>query len=182
MNIISTNHSGQTCTLTRNGQPVNEGDTLADFRGEPHTIKGGDAPHKPSSAGKIYTDKGQFFTTVFDCRWTARSNDSGEPTEPPAVTAAAALAAKVDRLGALNAAAASIKKETDTLRADLEDAGLKDIDGALYRVNFAQCAGRTLVDWASIAAKLKPSRQLIAAHTKTGAESTRMTIKAHATH
>ena len=182
MNITSTNYSGQTCTLTHNGQPVNAGDTLTDFRGEPHTIKSGDAPHKASSAGKIYTDKGQFFTTVLNCQWTARHNATGEPVQPAAVTAAAALAAKVDRLGALTAAMATIKLDADTLRAELEDAGLKDIDGALYRVNFAQCAGKTLTDWKTIAAKLKPSRQLIAAHTKTGAESTRMTPKAHATH
>jgi hypothetical protein len=101
---------------------------------------------------------------------------------PPAPTAAADLAAKVDRLGAINAAMAAMKKEADTLRAELEDAGLADIHGQLYRVNFAQCAGRTLTDWQSIAAKFKPSRQLIAAHTTTGAPSTRMTVKAHATH
>lgn len=111
-----------------------------------------------------------------------RHHDSGEPAQPAAVTAAAALAAKVDRLGAINAAMAAMKKEADTLRAELEDAGLDNIEGQLYRVNFAQCAGRTLTDWKTIAERLKPSSQLIRAHTTTGKAYTAMTVKAHATH
>jgi len=97
-------------------------------------------------------------------------------------TAAQAIAAKVDRLGALHAALATMKKEADTLRTELEDAGLSDIEGQLYRVNFAKCAGKTLTDWAAIAKRLKASRQLIAAHTTTGEPSTRMTVKARQTH
>lgn len=101
---------------------------------------------------------------------------------PAAVpTAAQAIAAKVDRLGVIHAAMADMKKEADALRADLEDAGLDHIDGQLYRVNFAQVAGRTLTDWKTIAAKLNPSRQLITAHTTTGEPSTRLTIKARQT-
>jgi hypothetical protein len=99
---------------------------------------------------------------------------------PP--TAADAIAAKVDRLGALSAALAAMKREADQIRAELEDAGLADIHGNLYRVNFAQCAGRTLTDWKTIAERLKPSAQLIRAHTTTGEPSTRMTVKAHTTH
>jgi hypothetical protein len=97
-------------------------------------------------------------------------------------SAAESLAAKVDRLGALAAQAAAIKKESDQLRADLEAAGLDTIAGNLYRANFSQVKGATRTDWQTIAAKFKPSRQLIAAHTTTGSESTRMTIKAHPTH
>lgn len=100
----------------------------------------------------------------------------------PAPTAAQAIAAKVDRLGALSAAIATMKKEADQLRAELEDAGLSDIDGNLYRVNFATVAGRTLTDWKTIAERLKPSAQLIRAHTTTGEPSTRMTVKARQTH
>ena len=111
-----------------------------------------------------------------------RHNDSGEPTEPAAVTAAHTLAAKVDRLGQLAADTAAIKLEADRLRTELENAGLASIDGQQYRASFAQCKGSTRIDWATIAAKLNPSRQLIAAHTTTGSESTRMTIKAHPTH
>ena len=111
-----------------------------------------------------------------------RHHDSGEPAQPAAVTAAAALAAKVDRLGAISAAIATMKKEADQIRAELEDAGLDNIDGNLYRVNFATVAGRTLTDWRTIAERLKPSAQLIRAHTTTGEASTRMTVKARQTH
>jgi len=104
-----------------------------------------------------------------------RYNDTGEPAQPAAVTAAAALAAKVDRLGAIQAAAATLKKEADQIRADLEDAGLADIEGQLFRVNFAQCAARATTDWQAIAQRLKASPQLIRAYTKTGEASTRMT-------
>jgi len=104
------------------------------------------------------------------------------PATTPAPTAAQAMAAKVDRLGAISAAMAAMKREADQLRTELEDAGLSDIDGQLYRVNFAQCAGRTATDWQAIAQRFKPSAQLIRAYTKTGEPSTRMTVKAHATH
>jgi hypothetical protein len=97
-------------------------------------------------------------------------------------TAAQAIAAKVDRLGVLHAALADMKREADQLRTELEDAGLDSIEGHLYRVNFAQCAGRTLTDWKTISERLKASRQLIAAHTTTGEPSTRMTVKARQTH
>jgi histidinol-phosphate/aromatic aminotransferase/cobyric acid decarboxylase-like protein len=111
-----------------------------------------------------------------------RHHDSGEPAQPAAVTAAAALAAKVDQLGQLHAAISKLKKDADQIRTELEDAGLSDIDGQLYRVNFAQVAGKTLTDWQAIAQRFKPSAQLIRAYTKTGENSTRMTVKARQTH
>lgn len=100
----------------------------------------------------------------------------------PAPTAAQAIAAKVDRLGVLHAALATMKKEADQLRTELEEAGLSDIEGNLYRVNFAQCAGKTLTDWQAIAKRLKASPRIIRAYTKTGESSTRMTVKARQTH
>jgi hypothetical protein len=112
----------------------------------------------------------------------ARYNDHGEPAEPAAVTAAAAIAAKVDELGTLHAAIADMKRKADQIRAELEDAGLDNIEGQLYRVNFATVAARTLTDWAAIAKRLKASPQLIRAYTKTGEASTRMTVKARQTH
>ena len=111
-----------------------------------------------------------------------RHHDSAEPAQPAAVTAAAALAAKVDQLGQLHAAIADMKRKADQIRADLEDAGLDNIDGQLYRVNFAQVTGRTATDWEAIAKRFKPSPQLIRAYTKTGEPSTRMTVKARQTH
>ena len=120
------------------------------------------------------------FITAINNAAILRSN--GEPAQPDSVTAAHALAAKVDRLGALAAEAEAISLEAARLRTDLEAAGLDTIAGTMYRASFAQCKGSTRIDWKTIAAKFKPSRQLIAAHTSTGSESTRMTIKAHPTH
>ena len=111
-----------------------------------------------------------------------RHHDSAEPAEPAAVTAAHALALKVDELGQLHAAIAKLKKDADQIRTELEDAGLENIDGQLYRENFAQCAGKTLTDWQAIAKRLKASPQIIRAYTKTGEASTRMTVKARQTH
>jgi hypothetical protein len=111
-----------------------------------------------------------------------RHHDSGEPAQPAAVTAAHALALKVDELGQLHAAIAKLKKDADQLRTELEDAGLADIDGQLYRVNFATVAGSTLTNWRAIAERLKASPQIIRAYTKTGEASTRMTVKARQTH
>lgn len=96
----------------------------------------------------------------------------------PATTAAEAMAAKVDQLGQLHAQIATLKKQADHIRAELEEAGLKEIDGHQYRASFATVAGRTLTDWETIAAKFKPSRQLIAAHTTTGKPSTRLNVTA----
>lgn len=104
------------------------------------------------------------------------------PPAAPAPTAAEAIAAKVDQLGTLHAAMADMKRKADKIRTELEDAGLSDIEGQLYRVNFAQVAGRTATNWEAIAAKFKPSAQLIRAHTTTGEASTRMTVKARQTH
>lgn len=104
------------------------------------------------------------------------------PTTAPAPSAAQAIAAKVDELGQLHAAMADMKRKAEAIRTTLEDAGLADIEGQLYRVNFAQCAGKTLTDWQAIAKRLKASPQIIRAYTKTGEASTRMTVKARQTH
>jgi hypothetical protein len=104
------------------------------------------------------------------------------PLAAPAPTAAAELAAKVDQLGALSAALAAMKREADQIRAELEDAGLADIHGNLYRVNFAQCTARAVTDWKTVAERLNPSAQLIRAHTKPSKAFVKMTVKAHPTH
>jgi hypothetical protein len=68
--ITSTNYAGRTCTLTHNGQPVQPGEILESFRGDQYRITGGRAPHHPASTGKVWTDGGEFFPSVFDCKWT----------------------------------------------------------------------------------------------------------------
>jgi hypothetical protein len=134
---------------------------------------------------KAHTMKPQDLTTLAQAALMPagfRHHDSAEPAQPAAVTAAQAIAAKVDELGTLHAAIADMKRKADQIRTELEDAGLDNIEGQLYRVNFAAVAGRTLTDWKTIAERLKASRQLIAAHTTTGEPGTRMTVKARQTH
>ena len=97
---------------------------------------------------------------------------------PPAPTAAQALAAKVDELGALRAVIADLTKHADQIRTELEDAGLATIDGQHYSATLASVKGSNRIDWQTIAAKFKPSRQMVAAHTTTGKPSTRLTVTA----
>jgi len=103
-----------------------------------------------------------------------RYNVSGDLTDT--------LSGKADQLGLLRAQIAALQDDADKLRAELEAAGLPKIDGQLYRVSFAQCAGRTVIDWPGIAQRLNPSRQLIQAHTTTTKETMRMSVTARKTH
>ena len=68
--ITSTDYAGRACTLTFKGQPVAENDLIDDFRGKSARIIGGEAPHKPASSGKIYTNHGHYYPSVFGCEWT----------------------------------------------------------------------------------------------------------------
>lgn len=79
------------------------------------------------------------------------------------------LAAIVDRLGVLAAAAAEIDNETKALKAELILAGVQTLEGDLYRAAISHCPGREVIAWRAIAEHFKPSRQLITAHTSEGA-------------
>lgn len=85
-------------------------------------------------------------------------------TENPVI-----LSALVDRLAAIKAQAADLASEEKTIKAELIASGQAVIDGTQHRVSISHCAGRELIDWETIAARFNPSRQLIAAHTTTGA-------------
>ena len=99
---------------------------------------------------------------------------------PPQRTAPT-LADQVDRLGEIKAAQATLQAEFDKIRAELEDAGLSEIDGNAYRVTFSTST-RTSTDWRKIAERLKASPQLIRAHTTTSEPSTTMRVTARKTH
>lgn len=73
--ITSTDHAGRPCILTHNGTPVNQGEILEDFRGDQARILGGQAPHKPSSTGMIYTSAGNYYPSVFNCKWIRETED-----------------------------------------------------------------------------------------------------------
>ena len=98
----------------------------------------------------------------------------------PARTAPA-LADKVDRIGELRAEIAERETKINQIRAELEDAGLSEIDGHAYRVTFSTST-RTTTDWRTIAERFKPSPQLIRRHTSTSEPTTRMNVTARKTH
>jgi len=69
--IKSVNWQGAECILVNEitGAPISEGDVREDFRGDPLTITGGTAPHKPGASGYITTDHGRFYAGVAGCMW-----------------------------------------------------------------------------------------------------------------
>jgi len=79
------------------------------------------------------------------------------------------LAAAVDRLALIKAQLANLKAEEDQLKAVLIEAGQAAIEGQLHRAAVSFCPGRDVIDWRSIAEHFAPSRQLVTAHTATGA-------------
>lgn len=99
---------------------------------------------------------------------------------PPARTAPT-MAEQVDRLGEIKAAQAALQEEFNRIRATLEDAGLKEIEGQLFRATFSTSTS-TKTDWQAIAQRFKPSAQLIRAHTKTGEPVTACRVTARKTH
>lgn len=99
---------------------------------------------------------------------------------PPARTAPT-LAEQVDQLGQIKAAQAELQTEYDRIRAELEDAGLPEIDGHQYRATFSTST-RTTTDWRSIAERFKPSAQLIRRHTTTSEATTACRVTARKTH
>jgi hypothetical protein len=90
----------------------------------------------------------------------------------------AILAAAVDRLALIKAQMAQLSAEEKQLKEALTASGLDAIDGTAHRAAVSHCAGRVSIDWETIAAKFTPSRQLIAAHTSTGAPYTVIRVSA----
>lgn len=78
------------------------------------------------------------------------------------VNTAAAIA---DRIGELDAICAPLLKERERLVAQLKAEGAGRHVGQLWAATVSESI-RTTVDWAAVAAKLNPSRQLVTAHTR----------------
>lgn len=91
------------------------------------------------------------------------------------------LAAAVDRLATLKAQIASLQDEEAALRAVLADSGLPVILGTTHRATVSRCEGKIITDWRSVAEHLKPSRQLVTAHTTQGDPYTAVRLSAHKT-
>jgi len=85
-------------------------------------------------------------------------------TDTPAI-----LASMVDRLAVIKAQIANLTAEEKALKAELIAENIPVIEGTIHRAAISFCPGRETIDWQTIAAKFNPSRQLITAHTSTGA-------------
>ena len=90
------------------------------------------------------------------------------PTGHPDSAAADLLAATVDRLADIKAQIAALQAEEADLKADLIESGAAEIEGTLHRAAITYNTTRTTTNWHAVALHLKPSRQLIKAHTTTG--------------
>lgn len=53
---------------THTGRAHNEGETLISFRGEMYTFRGVSKDSGGHSEGKILTDKGEYYPSVFDAK------------------------------------------------------------------------------------------------------------------
>lgn len=88
----------------------------------------------------------------------------------------------IDQLGLAKVALAKAKREVEDLQDKvIAHYGLGQFEGEAYRVSVAECNGRVSVDWKAIAAKLGPSRQLVAAYTSKGADYIRVSVSARST-
>lgn len=79
-----------------------------------------------------------------------------------------ALAAAVDQLAAVKAELSELQAREAELKQLLAAAGPDIIEGTQHRAAISITA-RTAINWQAIAQHLKPSRQLITAHTTEGA-------------
>ena len=74
------------------------------------------------------------------------------------------VAGLADELGAVRAQMADLKDREREIRNTLIEAGVKTLEDETFRALVVESM-RTLIDWKAVAAKLKPSHQLVTAHT-----------------
>ena len=68
-NITSAGFDGIYALYDKNDQSVKAGAILFDNRSGIHVVKSATAPLHEHSTGRIYTNKGSFFPSVFDCKF-----------------------------------------------------------------------------------------------------------------
>lgn len=69
-----------------------------------------------------------------------------------------------DELGRIRAKMANLKDREAEIREIMLDAGVDALEDKIFRAVVVESL-RTTVNWKAVAAKLKPSRQLVTAHT-----------------
>lgn len=59
------------------GEEVKHLDTVIDFRGDKAYVRQslGIPPHKPGSTGRIHTSTGEYYPSVFGCKWVTKTAD-----------------------------------------------------------------------------------------------------------
>ena len=60
---------GWTLMVSETGDVVNEGAALETFRGEAAILEGGQPPHRVGSSGRVYTDLGAHYPSVYGLEW-----------------------------------------------------------------------------------------------------------------
>ncbi len=82
-----------------------------------------------------------------------------------------------DEYGEVKAQLVDLEKRKNQIIKHLEDAGVHEVEGDLFRVVLSLVPASKGPDWKAIAAKLKPSRQLVRAHqVTTRKEHTRVSV------
>lgn len=81
------------------------------------------------------------------------------------------IAEYADQLGIIKARIADLKAEETAIKNRLLAAGVREGEGTLYRFTLAHAVAKR-VNWAAVAKALKPSRQLVTAHTSTSETDT----------
>ena len=74
------------------------------------------------------------------------------------------VAGLADELGFIRAQMADLKDREREIRNTMIEAGVEALEDTNFRA-LVVTSLRTLIDWKTIAAKLKPTRQLVTAHT-----------------
>ncbi len=74
------------------------------------------------------------------------------------------VAGLADELGSIRAQQADLKDREREIRNTLIESGIEVFEDDIFRALVVESL-RTTIDWKSVAAKLKPSRQLVTSHT-----------------
>jgi hypothetical protein len=74
------------------------------------------------------------------------------------------VAGLADELGSIRAQQADLKDREREIRNTLIEAGITTLEDDIFRALVVESL-RTTIDWKAVAAKLKPTRQLVTAHT-----------------
>jgi hypothetical protein len=87
----------------------------------------------------------------------------------------------VDRLAEVKAQIAQLRDEEDNLKQVLVESDQTVIEGTEHRAALSWVCGSLVTDWKAVAEQLAPSRQLVRAHSRMGADRVCVRISARKT-